>query len=179
MRPISPAIAAIIAAAFLVGFFFQLLYQRWKPPAAGPDGYRLAAPAPMPNDAAHEPVSLPATFVPGSAPEPSPVAPPLLAARDVEKIRSLAGKPARIRGRIFRVGHSVKSNTYFLNFGPSRDALTGVIFASAAELFDKTQFPPRNFEGREVEVHGEIKNHPQYGLEIILESPAQIKILDR
>ena len=32
----------------------------------------------------------------------------------------MVGNRARIRGRVFRVGHSAKSNTYFLNFGPSR-----------------------------------------------------------
>ena len=84
----------------------------------------------------------------------------------------------RVRGRIFRVGHSAKSNTYFLNFGPSREALTAVIFASAAELFEKGKLAPKNFESREVEVQGEVKDHPQYGLEIILENPAQIKIIN-
>ena len=31
---------------------------------------------------------------------------PLMQAREVEKIRRLAGNQARIRGRVFRVGHS-------------------------------------------------------------------------
>ena len=103
---------------------------------------------------------------------------PLVQAREVEKIRRLAGSQARVQGRVFRVGHSAKSNTYFLNFGPSREALTAVIFTSAAELFEKNQLQPKTFEGREIELHGEIKNHPQYGLEIILENPAQVKMLD-
>jgi hypothetical protein len=96
----------------------------------------------------------------------------------VEKIRGLAGQQARIRGRVFRVGHSAKSNTYFLSFGPSREALTAVIFASATELFDKNKLPPKKFENREVEISGSIKDHPQYGLEIVLEHPKQIKIMD-
>jgi hypothetical protein len=96
----------------------------------------------------------------------------------VEKIRGLAGNQARIRGRVFRVGHSAKSNTYFLNFGPTREALTAVIFASTAELFEKNKISPKNFDGREVELQGEIKDHPQYGLEVILESPAQIKVVN-
>ncbi len=70
------------------------------------------------------------------------------------------------------------SNTYFLNFGPSREALTAVIFASAAELFDKKQISPKSFEGKEIELQGEIKDHPQYGLEIILENPSQLKVID-
>jgi hypothetical protein len=102
---------------------------------------------------------------------------PVIVARDVEKIRALAGRQARIRGRVFRVGHSAKSNTYFLNFGPSREALTAVIFASSVELFEKTRQAPKNFENKEVEMTGQIKDHPQYGLEMVLDSPEQIKIL--
>ena len=101
----------------------------------------------------------------------------MLHAIEVDKIRGLAGKPVRVRGRVFRVGHSSKSNTYFLNFGPSRSALTAVIFASAVDMFERDKLPPKAFDGREVELLGEIKDHPQYGLEIILEDPSQIKIL--
>jgi hypothetical protein len=110
--------------------------------------------------------------------EPKPVELPVLAARDVEKIRALADRQARIRGRIFRVGHAAKSNTYFLSFGPSREALTAVIFNSAADLFEKSEQAPKSFENRDVEISGFIKDHPQYGLEIILEDPKQIKILN-
>src|SRR6185437_5246498 len=113
-----------------------------------------------------------------SPPEQKTVELPVLAARDVEKIRALADRQARVRGRIFRVGHATKSNTYFLSFGPSREALTAVIFNSAAGLFEKSEQTPKNFENRKVEISGFIKNHPQYGLEIILEDPKQIKILN-
>jgi hypothetical protein len=99
-------------------------------------------------------------------------------ARDVEKIRSLTGKQARVRGRIFRVGHSAKSNTYFLNFGPSREALSAVIFSSAVDLFDKAKTAPKSFENKEVEITGQVKDHPQYGLEIIIENPKQIRIIN-
>ena len=88
------------------------------------------------------------------------------------------GRQAKIRGRIFRVGHSAKSNTYFLNFGPSKEALTAVIFASAAELFEKSELAPRNYENREVEITGTVKDHPQFGVEVILEDPKQIKVID-
>jgi hypothetical protein len=65
-----------------------------------------------------------------------------------------------------------------LNFGPSRQALTAVIFASAVEVFEKSKLSPKKFENREVEITGSIKDHPQYGLEVILEDPKQIIILD-
>ena len=53
-----------------------------------------------------------------------------------------------------------------------------MIFASAVELFEKKRIAPQSFEGKEVEVTGEIKDHPQYGLEMILEDPQQIKVLE-
>ena len=84
----------------------------------------------------------------------------------------------RFRGRVYRVGHSAKSNTYFLNFGPSRSSFTVVIFASALESFEKQKIRPNGYEGREVELAGEIKDHPKYGVEMILEDPSQIKVLD-
>jgi hypothetical protein len=157
-----------IVVAFAAGFLSHVLYERWNAPYPDPFANSVAS---------NEPESFPVRFVPGKADLPQAEI-PVLSARDVEKIRTLAGSQIRVRGRVFRVGHSAKSNTYFLNFGPSRDALTAVIFASAVELFEKNKLLPKSFEGREVEVQGEIKNHPQYGLEVILESPAQIKLLD-
>jgi len=172
----SPSTVMLLAATFLAGFFVHLLYGRWNSPFLGPESPRVESPA--------QPVTqggYPVTYTPLaslSSPAPSSREIPLLQARDVDKIRSLAGSQARVRGRIFRVGHAAKSNTYFLNFGPSRDAFTAVIFASAVELFEKNRLSPKNFEGKEVEMQGQIKDHPQYGLEMILENPSQIKVLD-
>lgn len=177
MKQRSPVIAIGLVSAFLVGFVSHALYQRWNPsfpatnenPTNGKSSeFRLGI----------EPPSFRVTFQPTPAPAEILADMPLVQAREVEKIRRLAGSQARIRGRVFRVGHSAKSNTYFLNFGPSREALTAVIFASAAELFEKKQLQPKTFEGKEIELYGEIKDHPQYGLELILESPAQVKMLD-
>ena len=177
MKRSSLTVAIIVVLAFAAGLSSDVLYRRWNPSSpqpeqVGTDG-GIAAPG-----SALEPKSHRVTYMPlGMAAQVSAEM-PLLLARDVEKIRSLTGSPARVRGRVFRVGHSAKSNTYFLNFGPSREALTAVIFASAAELFERNKTTPKSFEGREVEVHGQIKDHPQYGLEIVLENPAQIKVLN-
>lgn len=177
MKRVSPGTAIAVAIAFAAGLSSHVLYRRWNPSSPRPEPIStdggIAAPG-----SGLEPKSYPVTYLPLGTQAPLPLEMPLLPARDVEKIRGLAGSPARVRGRIFRVGHSAKSNTYFLNFGPSREALTAVIFASAAELFEKNQTTPKSFEGREVEVHGQIKDHPQYGLEIVLENPAQIKVLN-
>jgi hypothetical protein len=175
----SAGLACVILVSFCAGFLAHLLYLRWNPTAPQsaeePAGQQRDADL---NDG--EPRNHRVTFAPFSpaASQDASADLPVLAARDVEKIRALTGQQAKIRGRVFRVGHSAKSNTYFLNFGPSREALTAVIFASAVELFDKAKLPPQKFENREVEVSGSVKDHPQYGVEIILEHPKQIRILD-
>ena len=179
MKRSSAALGCAIVLSFCAGFLTHLLYLRWSPAspetAESPAGMQSALSA---NNS--EPQSYRVSFMPllASPSQDNFADLPVLAARDVEKIRSLMGQQARIRGRVFRVGHSAKSNTYFLNFGPSREALTAVIFASATELFDKHKLPPKKFENRDVEISGSIKDHPQYGLEVVLEHPKQVKILD-
>lgn len=149
-------LALFIAAAFVAGFFSHLLYRRWTEPVSeGARAYSVRYVSP-----------------------PEPTAVPAVEAREVEKLKQLAGNRVRVRGRIYRVGHSQRSNTYFLNFGPSRSALTGVIFASAVELFQKKGIDPRSYEGKEVELTGEIRDHPKFGLEIVLEDPSQVKLLN-
>lgn len=159
MKRPSPGLLLLVAASFLAGFFTHAAYRKWASPPTESQGY-------------------PITYVPLPSPAETRVEPPLVPAREVEKLRALAGKPARVRGRVYRVGLSAKSNTYFLNFGPSRSALTGVIFASALEAFAKKRIEPKSYEGKEIEITGVIKDHPQYGLEMILEDPAQVRVLD-
>lgn len=172
----APTLGAI-AAAFFAGIFSHLLYQRWNPssfsdaPALSHD-LKLLSTEPLVNQS-HLVRFIPLAQSPSIVPRELPV----LVARDIDKIRALAGQEARVRGRVFRVGHSAKSNTYFLNFGPSREALSAVIFTSAVERFEKSQRPPKSFENKDVELVGQIKDHPQYGLELVLEDPNQIKIL--
>jgi len=172
------SVMAIIVAAFTGGFATHFLYQRWNLSPEESQETVAGNAASVSQSPTFTPQSYRVSYEPFSASADRRVEFPLLQARDVEKIRGLAGNQARIRGRVFRVGHSAKSNTYFLNFGPTREALTAVIFASTAELFEKNKISPKNFDGREVELQGEIKDHPQYGLEVILESPSQIKVVN-
>jgi hypothetical protein len=176
---VSGTVLAILLA-FVAGFSIHLLYQRWNP--AGSDAQDPIATSQGAALPRVEGQSFRVSFAPlpgkPAADDRASAELATVVARDIEKIRSLTGQQARIRGRVFRVGHSAKSNTYFLDFGPSREALTAVIFNSAAELFDKIRQPPKQFENREVEIVGFIKDHPQYGLEVILEHPKQIKILN-
>ena len=179
MRPLSGT-SFVILLLFFAGFFSHVLYQRWNPPTPETQ-LSIQGNQSWPAPTSREPQSYRVSFAPLSLPsaaEETNVETPLVVAREVENIRALTGKQARIRGRVFRVGHSAKSNTYFLNFGPSREALTAVIFSSAVELFEKNQQPPKHFENKDVEISGAIKDHPQYGLEIVVENPKQIKIIN-
>ena len=97
---------------------------------------------------------------------------------DIEGVKRLAGRRARVRGKVYRVGHSRKSDTYFLDFGPSRASFTAVIFASAVDAFKRAKIEPRQFEGKEVELVGTVEDDPRYGLEMILAEPGQIKQVD-
>jgi hypothetical protein len=174
----------LIAASFCAGIAAHMLYLRWNP-AALPSPVARSLPASTAQNAA--PIAVQehrVAFAPLTPLQPlSPAAEqaeelPVIIARDVEKIRAHAGKQAKVRGRVFRVGHSAKSNTFFLNFGPSREAMTAVIFASAVELFEKNRMAPKSFENKELELTGLIKDHPQYGLEMILENPKQVRVLN-
>jgi hypothetical protein len=162
--------------AFVAGFGTHFFYRRWSTSVEQP-GISNFSESSTPDDK-FVPRSHSVTFVRDGASAPSSAQLPLIQARDVEKIRALNGNQARIRGRVFRVGHSTKSNTYFLNFGPSREALTAVIFASAVESFERRKLAPKGFEGKEIEIEGMVKDHPHYGLEVILETPAQIKFVN-
>lgn len=178
MKRSAGGVWAVALLAFAAGVLTHVLYQRWNPGAQ--ESLQPAATGQNRSGPAVEPASFPVKFIPLApipVPEEGAHLPPLIA-RDVEKIRSFTGQQARIRGRVFRVGHSAKSNTYFINFGPSREALTAVIFNSAVELFEKNKQPPKQFENRDVEIIGLVKDHPQYGLEVVLEHPKQIKILN-
>jgi hypothetical protein len=160
-----------VAGAFFVGLLSHVLYQRWSSPAS--------VERPASADGASHPVSfVPSEPAPPEQPQVEPADLPVVRATDLRKIRELAGARARVRGRIYRVGRSSKSNTYFLNFGPARSSFTGVIFSSTVEQLERTKIYPASYEGREVELTGEIKDHPQYGLEMVLEDPSAIKVLN-
>jgi len=145
--------------AFVAGLVAHVLYHRWAGTGAPGRAYPVSySPLPALAHKQHET--------------------PVVHARETEKLKGLAGTRAKVRGRVFRVGHAAKSDTYFLDFGPSRASFTGVIFASAVGLFEKRGIRPMSYEGREVELSGEIKDHPKYGLEMILEDPEQIRLRD-
>ncbi|HID95936.1 MAG TPA: phospholipase D family protein [Candidatus Latescibacteria bacterium] len=101
--------------------------------------------------------------------------PTVLSATDLRGMKRYVGKEVIIRGKVYDVYHSKKSNTFFLHFDKTRPCFTAVIFSSGAERFKTSGVTPEEYAGKEVEVAGRLVDHPRYGLEIILEDPTQIK----
>ena len=157
LQRLSLSWAALLLAVFLSGFLVHLLYGRWTGP---------------------EPCVEPATRAPAAAAGPGDEADlPVVDVMEVERLQELSGKEARVRGRVHRVGHSSRSNTYFLDFGPARSDFTAVVFSSALDAFVRENMDLKRLEGREVELTGRVKDDPKYGLEMILEGPEQIRLV--
>ncbi len=100
-----------------------------------------------------------------------------LSATDTRALKKNVGEEVAVQGRVIRVGRSERSNTYFLDFSESKNGLTCVIFSSAAVKFERLGIDITSYEGAQVEVLGELIDHPEYGLEIIIEEPSQIRVL--
>ena len=126
LQRFSVPLAALALGAFLSGFLAHLVYARWLGPAPcareREDGAVIRGDSTGTNPAGD-----------GELPE--------VDVMEVERLQELAGALARVRGRVYRVGHSSRSNTWFLDFGPSRSAFTAVIFSSAAGAFERAAAP--------------------------------------
>lgn len=107
--------------------------------------------------------------------EPTPKL--VIDATDLNELRRHAGETATVRGKVYDVYFSSKSGTYFLHFGPERPCFTAVIFRSAAKEFISQGIEPQDYEGKVLEIDGQIIDHPQYGLEMILEDPPQVRVI--
>lgn len=108
--------------------------------------------------------------------EPGEIA--AIPATDERKLKKHVGEEVSVQGNLIRVGYSERSNTYFLDFSEDKEGLTVVIFSSAVEKFERLGISILDYEGAQVEVLGELIDHPEYGLEIIVEEPSQIVVLE-
>ena len=100
----------------------------------------------------------------------------VIPATDLAKLRQNAEKTAKVQGKVYEVYHSKRSDTYFLDFGPEKEDFTGVIFRSAAKRFRDQGIDPMEYEGKTVALTGKVSDHPKYGLQIIVEDPAQVEV---
>ncbi len=101
-----------------------------------------------------------------------------LMATDLDGLRKNAGRVLIVKGRVYRVYHSRRSDTYFLNFGPTKESFTCVIFKRVAREFLRKGINPLSFNNKFVKIKGRVIDHPKYGLEIILESPDRIEVIE-
>src|SRR4051794_2190766 len=103
------ATLSIAITTFIAGFGSHLLYQRWSRQPELEQQSELSRPADTVQAAPVTPGTHGVTYVTASHPTEKLPELPLIQALEVEKIRERAGSAARVRGRIFRVGHSEKS----------------------------------------------------------------------
>lgn len=108
----------------------------------------------------------------------APKEPSELSATNLRALRKRAGDEVTVYGRVVRVGYSERSNTYFLDFTQDRKGFTVVIFSSVVAKYDALGISIPDYEGDSVQVTGEIVDHPEYGLEIILDEPSQIRVFE-
>lgn len=101
-----------------------------------------------------------------------------VSATDLRVLRKHVEEQVKVCGKVTRVGYSERSNTYFLNFAADTDGFTAVIFSSAVGKFDILGISIPDYEGAYVGITGELIDHPQYGLEIIVEEPSQIEVFE-
>lgn len=77
-----------------------------------------------------------------------------------------------IKGIVTEIRKSSKSDTYFLKMDNTE--FTIVIFADIYKKMKEHSITPMYFLNREVIVKGTFLNHPQYGPEILLSTPANL-----
>jgi len=102
----------------------------------------------------------------------------IIEATDLSGLKKHAGETATVRGKVYDAYFSSRSGTYFLHFEPQRPCFTAVIFRSGVKEFISQGIEPGDYEGKVLEIDGQIIDHPQYGLEIILEGPVQVRIIE-
>lgn len=107
------------------------------------------------------------------------LAPLIIEAHDDEALREHSGQEAYVQGRVHNVRFLEDSGAFFLDFGPDRSSFTAVIYKKAARKFAELKIKPAKFEGKRIEVYGRIVNNRRYGPEIIVDDPAQIRIMDK
>jgi DNA/RNA endonuclease YhcR with UshA esterase domain len=95
----------------------------------------------------------------------------------VSDVAKYVDKTVTVEGKVLKVGQSTKSNTYFLNFTQQKNGFTVVIFAKTVSKFEAAKVDIKSLEGKTVQVTGKIQNPPQYGIEIILNDPSEIKVV--
>jgi DNA/RNA endonuclease YhcR with UshA esterase domain len=95
----------------------------------------------------------------------------------VAEVEKYIDQSGTVEGKVFKVGYSSAKNIYFLNFTEQRDGFAVVSFDQVSKQFAAKKIDPNSFQGKIVQVTGKIVKPPQYGVEMVLDSPDNIKII--
>ena len=103
---------------------------------------------------------------------------PAVDVKDAERLRELNGRWWRVRGRVRDVRRSRTGAAMFIWFYGCKLAagFKVVIFSDAQSKFARKGCRLVELSGKEVEVAGTVRDHPVYGLQIIIGDPAQIMV---
>ncbi len=99
----------------------------------------------------------------------------VVAASETEELKKLTGQTVTVEGTVTRVGSTESGGITFLNMGPAPGGFVAVAFQSVYKLF------PDGFEkfaNKKVRVTGVIQLYKDVTPQIVIESAAQIKVVE-
>ncbi len=118
---------------------------------------------------------------------PAPVVPvPLRVDEEViglDQIQEYIGRAAVVQDYVYNV-HRSQKGTFFIKFEPLEqaprpfDGFKVVIFNDLAQNWERAGLSPLMYQQRTIRVRGVIQQHPEWGLEILVNSPRVIQIVD-
>ncbi len=102
-------------------------------------------------------------------------APPLVRLSDV---RNYVGSVVLFEGEVCE-SFATRSGTYFVKFerGMAKNVFKLVIFKQYAPSFHRAGFQIESYRGRTIRVRGLVQVHPQWGVEILVNDPSVIQII--
>ena len=87
-----------------------------------------------------------------------------------------AGQVVTVEGPVVTVGQTPNGSMNFLNFSKERNGFTVVIRKNTADQIKANGITLSSLQGQTVQVTGKVDNNPKYGLQIMLDNPAGIKV---
>ncbi|MFM8594084.1 MAG: hypothetical protein ACKOCK_06815 [Chloroflexota bacterium] len=125
----------------------------------------------------------PAGVVPPIVIAPTPQVPPVKTQPVVElaDIEKHIGQIVDFRGYVHAVQRSQSSGTVFVKFEKTKSPVQGfrlVIFNSYLDAWRKAQIDWESYAGRHVLVHGVIRDDPNWGIQMLIDRPELIKVVE-
>lgn len=99
----------------------------------------------------------------------------------LEAIRQHVGQIVDFQGYVHEVYRAVGSGTVFVKFEKTKSPVEGfrlVIFNSYLDAWRQAGIDWEAYAGHEVMVHGVIRDDPQWGIQMLIDRPELIKVVD-